>query len=853
MAIKKFKIEFQPTIPKELNGLKELANDLYYGWNSGARRLYARLDYKLWDKCKHNPKLFLRNIAQSKLDDAVQDGNYMEDYARVLSSYNSYRSLNIHAKFADDIDAKSDLIAYFCLEFGLHESVPIYSGGLGILAGDVCKAASDAALPFVGVGLLYSQGYFNQEIDNCGNQIALYHPTDFDHLPIKACYSSSGDELRIKIELDDRTISLKVWQVVIGNISLYLLDSDISENKASDRQITHQLYGGDKETRILQEIVLGIGGVRALRALNLYPTVWHINEGHAAFSTLERCRETISNDLDFSSALELNASNVVFTTHTPVPAGHDVFKKELVQKYFSKFVKDLGIDFDSFMLVGDGSSENEFNMTTLAFRTSRFHNAVSLIHQGVASEMASHVWPQISPNENPIGCVTNGVHISTFLAKEWLNLFDMRFGDWRRDPSNSEFWDCLDSIPPHRVWSLRRELKTKLLSEVYKRIKKQCTRNGRSDATFKRITKLIKSHDTDLLILGFARRFATYKRANLLFSDEERLAKILNDPKRPTLLLFAGKAHPEDVPGKALVKMIHELTQRPEFQGKLIQVEDYDIALARKMVAGVDVWLNTPEYPLEACGTSGQKAGMNGVLNLSVLDGWWGEGYNGKNGWALTPHGSEFDPEYRNQQEANDLLDIIENEVVPMYFNRNGKGYSAKWVKHSKQAMKSIIPNFNAHRMLSDYIQNFYLLALNKSRVIKDNNNQNAIELSKWKAKVKKSWPGVNVKCISQHPNIVNQGEGFTIEVTAKLNGLSDSDVIVEAVISAEEVTEGMFSSFKTHRFAASNSASNDEHNFKLNLNLKVSGIQFIKIRMYPYHEYLCHSFETGCMVWVEE
>ena len=853
MTAKHFKIEFQPNIPKDLAGLEELVNDLYYGWNAESRMLFARLDSKLWAKCKHNPKLFLRRVSQAKLEDAVKDGNYMEDYARVFSSYNAYRKLNIHTKFADHLDAEKDLIAYFCLEFGFHESLPIYSGGLGILAGDLCKAASDMAIPFVAVGLLYRQGYFNQEIDNYGNQIALYHPTEFDYLPIKACRSSSGEELRVKVQLHDRTISLKVWEAVAGNISLYLLDSDIPENKASDRAITHQLYGGDGEMRIQQEIILGIGGVRALRALNLRPTVWHINEGHAAFSTLERCRESIEENLDFLTSLELNASNVVFTTHTPVPAGHDVFNKEMVQKYFNKFVKELGIDFDAFMKLGDGTSDNEFNMTTLAFKTSRFHNAVSQIHSEVASNMAAHVWPQISPNENPIGCVTNGVHVATFLAKEWSTLFDMRFGDWRRDPSNKSFWDCLDDIPPHRVWSLRRELKTKLLAEVYKRIVQQCAKNGRSAATVSRITKLIHPDDSDILILGYARRFATYKRANLLFYDLERVARLLNDSTKPVLLLFAGKAHPEDVPGQALIKMIHEYTQRPEFQGKLIQVEDYDISLARKMVAGVDVWINTPEYPLEACGTSGMKAGMNGVLNLSVLDGWWDEGYNGKNGWALTPHGTEFDPEYRNQQEANDLLDIIENEVIPMYFDRNGHGYSEKWVELSKQSMKSIIPNFNAHRMLSDYIHNYYVKVRGKSTTTSTINVQNAKELSQWKVRVKKAWKGVHIHCVSEKPSLVKQGESFTIDVSAKLNGLSASDVIVEAVMSEEEGKKEMFSKFQTYRFTANDTSSNDEQIFRLELKPDVSGLQFMKIRMYPYHEYLCHPFETGCMVWVEK
>ncbi len=852
MTVKRFKIEFQPMLPEDLVGLEELANDLYYTWNAETRMLIRRLDVDLWEKCNHNPKLFLRRVAQKKLDLAASDSNFMDDYARVLSSYNAYQNLDMYAGFADRLDAGKDLIAYLCLEFGFHESFPIYSGGLGILAADLCKAASDMAIPFVGVGLLYRQGYFKQEIDYYGNQIPHFHPTEFEHLPIKACRTSSGEDLHIVIKLSNRKITLKVWEAIAGNIKLYFLDSDIPENEAAEREITHQLYKGGSETRILQEIVLGIGGVRALRALNLHPTIWHINEGHAAFSTLERCRENISKGLDFDSSLELNASNVIFTTHTPVPAGHDIFKRELVQSIFSQYIQDLGINFDSFIKLGASSNNDDFNMTNLALHCSRFHNGVSKIHCEVASKMQSHIWPQISYIENPISYVTNGVHISTFLAKEWTNLFDMRFGEWRGELNNSDFWQCLDEIPPHRFWSLRRELKTILLSEVHQRVVTQCRRNGRSESTINRITQLVSQHDADILILGFARRFATYKRANLLFYDLERLTKLLSDPARPTILLFAGKAHPDDAPGRELVRMIHEFTQRPEFQGKVLQVEDYDMVLARRLVAGVDVWMNTPEFPLEASGTSGQKAGMNGVLNLSILDGWWNEGYNGKNGWAITPHGTEFDHEYRNQQEANDLLEILENEVVPLYFNRDGQGYSAAWVELAKESMKSTIPNFNSQRMLSEYMYNYYLPARDKKKVISSNNGKNAIELSQWKLKVRKAWPGINIKCISQKPTAVKQGDTFTINVAVNLNGLSSKDVIIECVMSDEE-TEGIHKEFKTFQFYANSSPNSKEQVFTVDLNPDVSGIQYMKIRIYPYHEYLCHKFETGCMIWLQE
>ena len=851
MKMKRFEIEFQPAIPPALKGLEELANDLYYSWNVETRMLFRRLDKALWEKCNHNPKLFLRHVCQDKLDDAVSDSSYMEEYARILSGYSTYRNSEIYAGFQSCLDVNKDLVAYFCLEFGFHESIPIYSGGLGILAGDVCKAASDMAVPFVGVGLLYRQGYFSQQIDNYGNQIALYHPTAFENLPITPCSTDSEKELKICINLPSHDLIVKVWEANAGNMKLYLLDTDIPQNSMKDRQITHQLYGGGKDMRILQEILLGIGGVRALRALKINPTVWHINEGHAAFSTIERCHESILQGMDFTSALELNSSNVVFTTHTPVPAGHDIFTRGQIHEHFHEYVKALGLEFETFFALGRNSSAEEFNMTSLALRSSRFHNGVSQIHGNVASEMEAYVWPQISPEENPIGYVTNGVHISTFLAREWINLLDMRFGDWRRELNNPEFWDCLDKIPSHRFWSLRRELKTILLSYVHEKIAIQFRRNGFSDATVRRNTELISQHNKDILILGFARRFATYKRADLLFYDLERLTRILSDPDKPTILLLAGKAHPEDHPGQDLIRKIHDISQRAELQGKVILIEDYDLALARRLVAGVDVWINTPEYPMEASGTSGQKAGMNGVLNLSVLDGWWNEGFNEKNGWAISPHGWQFDHQFRQQQEATDLLDIIENEIVPSYFDRNTQGFSPTWVELAKESMKSIIPNFNAQRMLSDYVQGYYSLAIKQFEKISDNNNQNAVLLRDWKERVKKAWPKVSIKCISDKPCAVQQGTPISITIAAKLNGLTEHDVIVECLFSEDDV-KCSETDCKSFYLKPDKGGSSDEKYFSLAFDPKLSGLNYMKIRMYPHHELLCHKFEMGCMVWLE-
>lgn len=850
MTAKCFKVEFQPRIPKGLSGLTELANDLYYGWNSQARKLFKRLDSELWEKCKHNPKLFMRNISQQKLEEALNDGNFKEEYARVLSTYNAYRNLEMYSGFKGDLNPDTDLIAYLCLEFGFHESLPIYSGGLGILAGDLCKAASDMNIPFVAVGLLYRQGYFTQEIDGHGNQIDHHIPTEFDNLPITPCCSDDGIELRINIDLPDRQITLKLWQATAGNIKLYLLDSDIPENTTKDRKITYQLYGGGKELRILQEIVLGLGSVRALRKLNMHPTVWHINEGHAAFSMLERCRESVTSGMSINNAIELNARNVVFTTHTPVPAGHDVFSKDIMSKFFSNFIQELNIDFTTFINYGSQGDSDEFNMTTLALRFSRYHNGVSKIHHKIASKMEAHVWPQISDHENPIGYVTNGAHISTFLATEWKSLFDMRFGNWRSQMNDEKFWSCIDDIPSHRFWSARRELKAALLTEVYKRLINQYSRNGYSQSSIDRITQHIHPHDSNTLIFGFARRFATYKRAHLLFYDLERFEKLVNNPEKPVILIFAGKAHPDDEPGKELIKHIHELSQRPSLQGKLLFVEGYDISLARRLVSGVDIWLNNPEYPLEASGTSGMKAGMNGAVNLSVLDGWWDEGYSGKNGWGLSPHLSWDDIEYRNQKESCDLHDIIEHEVLPLYFHKNGQGYSEGWVNLAKESMKSIIPNFNSERMLTDYVNNFYLPAIEKSKML-ESDESNIINLTLWKEKIKSSWNDVSISFKTEGQLTAKQGELFILEVDAYLGTLTDEDVIVECIISEFDCND-ISDDCRIFELTAKGDQQDGHQHYKLECDAKISGQQYIRIRIYPCHNLLCHKFELGYMTWVE-
>ncbi len=846
-----FTLEVQPNIPEGLERLHDLADDLLYSWDRQVRGLFYRLDAPLWEACGHNPKVFLRRVSQETLEQASRDRIFMEDYNRVLSVYDTYHKEGMRSHIEPYLDPEKDLVAYFCAEFGFHESFPIYSGGLGILAGDHCKAASDLGLPFVAVGLLYRQGYFTQTIDNAGHQVAHYTPTDFGSLPVHLCRDDQGNDIRVEVELPGRTVQLQVWRAKAGHITLYLLDSDLPENSEADRSITYQLYGGDTETRIQQESCLGIGGVRALRALGLEPTVWHINEGHSAFQILERCREMVNEGESFDVALEAVGGGTVFTTHTPVPAGHDIFSREMTSEYFGKYSEDLGIGLEKFLELGSTPDEGDgFNMTALALRGSRFHNGVSRIHGGVAAETEAEIWPEIPADENPIRYVTNGVHVPTFLAREWSNLFDMRLREWRSELLNEGFWKAIDDIPDHRYWSLRQSLKTELLEDVVARAEAQYRRNGFSEAMIKRITRLARQSEADALVIGFARRFATYKRATLIFSERERLKRILNDSDRPVIFVFAGKAHPKDKPGQELIRRIHEMALDPDFIGRILILEGYDMALGRKLVTGVDVWLNTPEYPMEASGTSGQKAGVNGVLNLSVLDGWWGEGYTGDNGWAIVPHEPGFDPEYRDQEEARDLLDILIHQVVPLYYQRNNHGYSAGWVAKSKAAMRTIIPRFNAQRMVMDYVRDFYSPAREQNARFMADKRKAARTLADWKTAVRAAWDGVWMRREAEPPASLHHGESLILQVRVYLNGLKPEDVTLECLVAPAR-HDGVFETAERFVLSAEELPEDGEYLFSVEMQPRLSGLQHYKVRLYPTHAWCSHPLELGRMLWL--
>ena len=848
--MEKFAIEIRPAIPARLERLAELACDIRYSWDRPTRTLFSRLSRTLWDAVGHNPKVFLRRVDQHRLVQAADDPVYLDHYDRTLSRYDTYQSGQIR-RVGPALE-RGNLVAYFSAEFGFHESIQIYSGGLGILAGDHCKVASDFGLDFVGVGLLYRRGYFNQTFDAEGNQVASYSETDFRDLPFSPACDANGKEIRVRLAMDSRDVALRVWGAKAGRIKLYFLDSDLPENDADDREITHQLYGGDQNTRIKQEMVLGIGGVRALRAVGLAPTVWHVNEGHAAFSVVERCRELAAKGIAFPAALEACAAATVFTTHTAVRAGHDVFPQEMMERYFGKIYGEMGLNRESFMALGVKPDDGpDFNLTALAVRGSRLHNGVSRIHGGVSSRLLSSLWPQVPPEENPITYVTNGVHVATFLAREWVDVFDAVFGgEWRTHLTTEEFWTRVDAIPDHLFWSVRQTLKSRMLESVRARLTAQCERNGCSDGEIERMLRYLDPRDPNILTVGFARRFATYKRATLLFEDTERLRAIVSDEQRPIVFLFAGKAHPADQPAQEMIRAIHRFSKMPQFEGKVLLIEGYDMALARRLTSGVDVWLNTPEYPLEASGTSGQNAAMNGVLNLSVLDGWWGEGFDGQNGWGIKPYSAVPDPGRRNREEASSLYDILHNQVLPLYYQRDVHDYSHGWVLRSKRSMQTLLPRFGAGRMMEDYLSRLYLPASRQAKRLSSDGCTAAVTLAKWKAGVREAWAGIRVRRIDASPEGVEFGVAVRLEVGVELNGLDARDVRVECLASPANQPLDVHRR-DVLRFSPEGEAARGEQRFYLELKPEHSGLLTYQIRAYPYHELLTHPLEMGLMLYL--
>lgn len=700
-------------LPRRLRRLSDLAYNLWWTWNSEAVRLFSLLDLELWEWTDHNPVRFLREVAPVKLIAAIQDRFYLNAYDTVIAAFDQYLATTDQTWFATTYpDLINHPVAYFSTEFGLHETLPFYAGGLGVLSGDYLKEASDLGVPLVAVGFLYTEGYFKQRITEDGWQEALYTSLQFTDHPVLPLLNDNDEPLTISVDFAGRTVSARLWKVQIGRIPLYLMDSDVPQNQPPDRSLTSRLYTSDLDLRISQEILLGIGGVRALRTLGYNPSMWHLNEGHSAFLTLERLREMVTSGMDFDSAIEETRKTTAFTTHTPVPAGNDEFPLWLIDKNFNHFWEELGLDRDSFIDIARQEHDwgEVFSMTVLAIRLSGRCNGVSELHGEVARKMWSFLWPGKTVEAIPITSITNGIHTSSWLARRLKILFDRYFdSDWMEHLDETEMWSAIEQVPDRELWEVRRHLKRKLVSYMRERARKPWLMDRIHPVQVIASGVLL---DPYALTIGFARRFATYKRANLILKDPDRLLHLINQPEKPVQIIFAGKAHPSDEPGKRLIQQVYRIVKRAEFGGRLVFLEDYDINLARHLVQGVDIWLNTPRRPQEASGTSGQKALINGVLNLSILDGWWREGYNTRNGWAI---GEDHDWQEGGQPDSADassLYELLENEIVPLYYERSADNLPFEWLGWVKESIASLAPTFSTRRMMKEYMDEVYLPAL---------------------------------------------------------------------------------------------------------------------------------------------
>lgn len=709
------------SLPRRIRRLPELAYNLWWTWNPDAQRLFIRIDRDLWERTNHNPIRFLRQVPRAALNAITQDRYYLDFYDRIFSAFDQYMrsqdtwcSLN-HPEF------NNRPIAYFSTEFGLHETLPIYAGGLGVLSGDHLKGASDIGLPLVAVGFLYTQGYFSQHITEDGWQEANYIRLKFEDLPILPIITESGQFLTVSVELPGREVRTRLWEINVGRIKLFLLDSDVEGNTLTDRELTARLYSSDLDLRISQEIILGIGGVRALRVLGYNPNVWHINEGHSAFLNIERTRELIASGYTIEEAKERIQASTIFTTHTPVPAGNDEFPEWLIEKYFSNYWSQLGLDREGFMNLARNPNPwgSTFSMPVLALRTSGHRNGVSELHGKVARKMWNHLWPELRPEEVPISHITNGVHTGSWLARRLRNLFDRYFApEWMERLDDPDEWNAIEKVPDSELWAVRRHLKRKLVYYMRERAREQWLHDNVHPVQVIAAGALL---DPYALTIGFARRFATYKRANLILRDIERLLDIVNRPNLPVQIIFAGKAHPADEPGKLLIQEVYRVVKKAEYGGRLVFLEDYDMNLARYLLQGVDVWLNTPRRPYEASGTSGMKAAINGVLNFSVLDGWWREAYNGQNGWAIGIDEDIEDPARQDQEDAASLYRILENEIIPLYYKeRSSDGLPGDWIGMMKESIRTLAPQFSVRRMVKEYAERLYLPALIPERVKTD-------------------------------------------------------------------------------------------------------------------------------------
>lgn len=841
------KILIEPTLPKSLEKLRELTRNLWWTWDHQAKNLFASIEDGLWKKFNYNPIYMLERLTYKQLNTLASDQDFLQKLDKV------------HSRFREYMDAKKDQdprsIAYFSMEYGLHDTIKTYSGGLGMLAGDYIKEASDSNVNMIAVGLVYRYGYFIQKINRNGEQQAEYIPQKFTHLPLIPVRDEKNDEwLTISLTLPGRNLKAKIWKLDVGRVPLYLLDTDIQENNESDRFITHQLYGGDNENRFKQEFLLGIGGVRMLDLLNIKPTLYHLNEGHAAFTVLERLRKLIHEEhLSFRQATEAVKGSSLFTTHTPVPAGHDAFEEDLLRMYIPHYAERLKISWDNFMGLGRWNPENKgekFSMSILAINLSQEVNGVSKLHGEVSRNMFKDLYPGYLSSELHIDYVTNGVHYANWTSGSWRKLHNEVFGrHWKSDMVNPKKWQKIYDVDDARIWEIKNYQRQKLVEYLKKRVGRSMIKHQESPRMSRKIENELSE---DKLTIGFARRFATYKRAHLLFKNLERLSAIINNPDKPVQFIFAGKAHPNDKAGQDLLKWIIEISKREEFAGKILFVEDYDIRLGRKLVQGVDVWLNTPTRPLEASGTSGQKAAMNGVLNCSVLDGWWAEGYVEGAGWALPEEKAFDDQDAQDELDAELLYDILEESVIPTFYKRNDEGIPEEWVSAIKKTIAEVAPHYTTRRMLQEYFEKFYNKLFEQNGKLSDNNYKGALELVRWKRKLWNVWDQIrviNTNLPNSYDRPLKLGDHFQAEITLNLAGLKQEDIEMEIVFGQKE--QDKVSEFIHVQKMKPEEVNGHAVKYSCDIPVTHAGVYDYAFRLYPKHELLRHRQSFNLVKWL--
>jgi phosphorylase/glycogen(starch) synthase len=840
------KILVKPLISEELAPLHEIAMNLWWTWNYEARQLFESIDLKLWENCEHNPVAFIDGLSLDQLKSLRSNPDYKSRLQKVYADFKSYMN--------EEPEHPENQIAYFSMEYGLHESVKIYSGGLGILAGDYLKQASDSNVNLVGVGLMYRYGYFNQSLSIFGDQKPEYIPQKFTHLPLIPVRDENGNWIEISIAFPGRTLFAKAWLLNVGRIKLYLLDTDINRNNPEDRKITHQLYGGDWENRFKQELVLGVGGIRFLKELGLRPDIYHLNEGHAAFAGLERLRYLVQDRrLEFKAAVEVVRGSSLFTTHTPVPAGHDTFTEDILRTYIHHYADRLQISWEEFMGLGRFDRYNsfeKFSMSVLAAKLSQEMNGVSRIHGRVSREMFSGLFPGYFPEELHISYVTNGIHLPTWAADDWQDLYKKTLGEkYVDDQSNPKMWEKINKLGDNVVWATRKATKERFLAFLKKKLKKDLTLRQESPAV---IFKSLEGVESNALYIGFARRFATYKRAHLLFTNLEKLNNIVNDPDRPVRFVFAGKAHPNDIPGQHLIKRVVEISKTPDFIGKIFFIENYDMNVGRQLVSGVDVWMNTPTRPLEASGTSGEKAVMNGVLNLSVLDGWWAEGYRENAGWAVDEARTYGNQGFQDELDAETIYRLIEDELTEAYFNVNKEGVPVEWVKFIKNNLVEIAPHFTMKRMMDDYFDRFYNKLIDRNTQMKDSKYLQAKQISKWKNEISLHWSQlevVSVKVPDSSEKPLNLGDKFIAEVVINTNNIPIENIGMDVVFGHKNM-DVVSEIVRSERMKASGKVGKNAR-FTCSITLSGSGVYDYAFRIFPIADFLPHQQDFNLVKWV--